>query len=156
MERKVLSRLSTPLAYECVSMDDFVTYEVPSKAKMRKYRSEVSRQKRKEEENIHYRKLLGTWMVVVCPEEHLSAVPYGTRFHCERCNKDFTVHVLSRQSKITPNTRKYWFEGNWRRTDAYWYQKNWKKAMVFEKGLSEEEARQLVQKLERGETYDNG
>lgn len=150
-----LSSTQTLMTFECVFMDDYVVYEVPSKAKMQKYRSDVKRQKSKEEEKVHYRQLLGTWMVVVCPEEHLSAVPYGTRFHCDICNRDFTVHVLSQESKIDPNTGRYWFEGNWRGTHSYWYQKNWKKAMVFEKGLSESEARQLVLDLERGKEYGN-
>lgn len=136
-------------------MEDYVIYKVPSKAKMKKYRSEIGRQKRKEEEKTHYREFLGTWMVVVCPEGHFSAVPFASHFRCERCDKNFTVRLFY-EKKIAPNPNQYWLKGNWRGMDGYWSEKNWKKAGVFKKGLSEEEARQLLQKLERGEAYDNG
>jgi ferredoxin-like protein FixX len=138
--------------------EEYVTYKVPSKLKMERYRRDVARQKKTDEEKDqkkrHYRQFLGTWMVVVCPSDHFSVVPHGTRFHCDTCDKNYTVRLFPTEERKSPNPEGYWFKGDWRETDGYWYKKNWKKASIFQKGLSEEEARQLLLKLTKGSDHD--
>ncbi len=125
------------------------TYKAPSKKAMEVYRRTMLSEQEEEGRKEILKALKNTWLIVVCPSGHLSAVPFGITFRCGICSKIFSL--LEFQEKRPVNHKDYFSRGNWRGHDSYWFDKEWRKAVVYQSDLTEGEAKQLLEKLRRNE-----